>query len=356
MIPVLYPKNETAFTNQGYGALSDAISCVVTEELNGEYELQMTYPVTGKRFGDIILSGIILAEPADDEAPQPFRIYKISKPLKGVVTVDAQHISYQACHIPVLPFTANSASAAMSALISNAVGTCPFSVYTNVTKSGKYKHEYPSSMRDCIGGETESILTKYGGELKWDFYTINLLNHRGTNRNVVLRYGKNVRDLEQESNLEEVITGIVPYYKKTDDTLLTVSGYVVNGSHVAQYPYPRTVALDMTSEFEEEPTAAQLLAKAQSYVADASVGVPKVSISVNFVALWQTEEYAAIKALERVKLGDTVGVYFAELGINTSAEVVRTEYDVLHSRYNNIEVGDPKSNLASTLYRMFQQQ
>ena len=41
---LLYPSTETEFQNNGLGALSDAISCTVTEERNGMYELEMQYP------------------------------------------------------------------------------------------------------------------------------------------------------------------------------------------------------------------------------------------------------------------------------------------------------------------------
>lgn len=43
---LLYPSTETEFQNNGLGALSDAISCTVTEERNGMYEMEMQYPVS----------------------------------------------------------------------------------------------------------------------------------------------------------------------------------------------------------------------------------------------------------------------------------------------------------------------
>lgn len=349
--PVLYAPNEYSFVTS-LGRMIEAISCVVTEVLNGEYELEMEYPVSGPKYSLITLSAVIMAQPADDEDPQPFRIYKISKPLKGVVTINAQHVSYQACFIPVMPFEASTASGALNGLISNSVEGCPFTVYTDITASGEYKQEYPSSMRARIGGEEGSILEVFGGELKWDFYRINLLQSRGQNRNVSLRYGKNVVDLKQEENIEETITGIVPYYRSggEDDEVVTLPEKVVNSAYALNYPFPRTIAVDLSGEFEEKPSESQLRSKAQEYVQKNNIGIPAVSIDVSFVALWQTKEYASIAPLERVKLGDTVGVYFDKLGINTSAKVSKTEYDVLHDRYTGITIGDQKDNLANTLF------
>ena len=48
---LLYPSTETEFQNNGLGALPDAISCTVTEERNGMYELEMQYPVSGSHYG-----------------------------------------------------------------------------------------------------------------------------------------------------------------------------------------------------------------------------------------------------------------------------------------------------------------
>ena len=95
MIPILFGKNATDFSTNGIGRLSDAISCTVTLEANGGYELAMTYPMTGEHFADIQMDSIILAKPDGRRNNQAFRVYKISKPLNGQVTINAEHIS---CH------------------------------------------------------------------------------------------------------------------------------------------------------------------------------------------------------------------------------------------------------------------
>ena len=92
MIPILYESTETAFTSQGLGSLSDATMCVVTEERNGAYELEMEYVEGGVHFEDLKVSRIILAKPSQLATPQPFRICKITKPLNKRVQVFAQHI------------------------------------------------------------------------------------------------------------------------------------------------------------------------------------------------------------------------------------------------------------------------
>ena len=83
------------------GFLAEALTCVVTEERNGIFELELTYPVSGLMFPELCADRLIKAKPNDTADCQHFRIYQISKPLNGIVTVSAEHISYTLSHYPV---------------------------------------------------------------------------------------------------------------------------------------------------------------------------------------------------------------------------------------------------------------
>lgn len=100
---ILYGPNELEFDNQGYGVLSDASNAIATEELNGKYEVTFEYPMNGIHFNELVLGRIILVNPTPFAGKQPFRIYQISKPLKGIVKVSAQHLSYDLSDCPVDP-------------------------------------------------------------------------------------------------------------------------------------------------------------------------------------------------------------------------------------------------------------
>ena len=82
MIPVLYDSTATSFSTFGIGALPDAISPHVVEERNGEYTLELQYPVDGINYEHIGMRSIITAKPNPNKAPQPFRVVRISKPIK----------------------------------------------------------------------------------------------------------------------------------------------------------------------------------------------------------------------------------------------------------------------------------
>ena len=349
MTPLLFAPNTTIFNTNGIGALADAVSCIVTEERNGMFELEMQYPITGLHYSEIALSSIILAVPGDGRTRQPFRIYKITKPLNGIVTVYAQHISYQLSHIPCMPFSAGSAGLALAGFKTYAAEACPFEFWTDVTTVGNYSQVIPASIRSRLGGVEGSILDTYGGEYEWDGYTVKLHAARGADNGVTLRYGKNITDLTQEENISSTITGVCPYWAGTDGITVTLPEKVLSAENAANFPYPRTVPLDLSGEFEEKPTVEELRAKAQVYISKSGIGVPAVSLDVSFVALWQTEDYKDIAPLERVRLCDTVTVLFEKLGVSAKAKVISTVYNVLLDRYDHIEIGDAKSTLAGTI-------
>lgn len=349
MIPILFSADATSFNNNGLGALADCTSCKVTEKRNGEYILTMQYPLDGIHFKDIQKSCIILVKPSDGANNQAFRVYKTKKPINGIVTIEAEHISYQLSMIPTMPFTAESASAALQGLKTNAAEPCPFFFYTDKQTIATYTQEQPASIRSRLGGVSGSILDVYGGEYEFDNYDVHLWAKRGSDKGVTIRYGKNLTDLKQEENIQNVVTGVVPFFAN-EDTLVTLPEKVVESEYVDLYPYPRTVILDLSSEWTDEvPTVEQLRQRAQKYIEDNDIGIPKVSIDVSFIALWQTQEYKDIAPLERVNLCDTVTIIFEKLGIEAKAKVISTEYDVLRERYTKIEVGDAKSTLATTI-------
>lgn len=348
MYPILFEGNTTSFDSYGLGVLSDCVSCVVSEERNGAYELEMTYPVDGLHFSQITHSRIIYAKPSDGGNNQAFRIYKITKPRNGIVTVNAEHISYQLNFIPTGGAEATTCQNALNGLKNNAYESCPFTFYSNNTKAGTYKQSAPASIRSRLGGTQGSILDVFGGEYEWDNFTVKNLADRGSDNGVTLRYGKNITDIKQEENIENTVTGVCPYWAN-EETLVTLPEKVLHSSTASLYPFQRTMILDCSSDFESEPSVADLRQFATNYMAQNNIGYPKVSISVSFVALWQTEEYKDVAPLERVGLCDYVHIYYEKLGIEGVAKVIKTEYDVLLERYNKIDLGDAKSTLGDTI-------
>ena len=354
MKPILYPAGETEFRNNGLGRLSEATKCLVTEERNGQYELEMQYPITGRHYKEIVEERIIAARHDDSDDIQPFRIYKITRPMNGIVTVSARHISYQLSKVAVMPFAANTCAEALAGMIANSVGDCPFTIWTDKLLQASFSVDVPSSFRSLLGGTSGSILDVYGpGEYEWDKFTVKFHTHRGSNQDVMIRYGKNLTDVKKTTDTSNLWTGILPYWAGTDEAeqavLVTLPEKVIYSDMAESFVYRMVVPVDLSSAFQEQPTVEQLRSRAQAYVnANAADGIP-ASIDVSFVALWQTEEYKNWAPLQKLKLCDTVTVYHKGLGIENKAKIVSVTYDVILERYEKMTIGEVKTSLGDSI-------
>ncbi len=374
MIPILYEYNETSFTTEGIGRLTDCLECRVTEERNGIYECEFTYPVDGIRYSEIQEGRIISVIHDDSKTQQPFDIYGRSAPLNGVVTFYAHHISYRLGNVVLRPFTAANVALALSLFQQYSMTGNPFTFWTDKSDTGEFKIVYPRSIREVLGGSDGSILDTFnGGEYEFDKFDVKLYANRGTDTQVEIRYGKNLSDLKHDIDISGSYNAVAPYYKSGDDDVvvpgsIVISSYVQpestvlttntganittnTGADIELYTADYVVApLDLSSEFESRPTGAQLTSKATEWMQKNKPWLPSENITVDFVALWQIPGYEDFTSLQRVKLCDTVSVIYPELGVNAVRQkVIKVVYDVLNERYSSIELGMTEKSLAQTI-------
>ena len=342
----LFNPTDSDFSTNGIGVISDAVSCFVTQTLNRAYELQMSYPVTGARYSNLVLRGIIVAsaDPVSDE--QPFRIYRITKPLNGIVTVYARHLAYDLQGIVDAPFTADTLRDALLGFASNAVGNCPFSFDTDKTVASPFSVPFPSSIWDSFSGREGSLLDTYGGECEFNGWTVFLHTRRGSDRGVTIAYGKNLTSYQQDQNNAAVYTGVYPYW--TDgETLVTLPEQVINAAGV--YDFSRILSLDLSEAFETAPDENALRSRANAYMTENEIGVPSVSWTISFAMLEQSEEFKSSGILTRILLGDTVHVLFPLYNVTASARAVTVKWNALLNRYESVSLGNVKANLAQTI-------
>lgn len=340
MNPILFSADETAFTSHGLGELVDAISCYVTHEINGEYELMMTYPMSGSHYDDIGNRTIVLASVDPVYDPEPFRVYRITKPLNGIVTVYARHICYDMSGIVKGPVTASSMQLALAAL-----STEPFELTTARSVAVPFVTKTPRNLWKLIGGEEGSLLDVYRGEWIFNKFTAENVASMGADYGVTVIYGKNLLDMTQEEEIDAMYSAVHPFWYNAEADLLVDGGEVEAGS----IGYDRVFLYDCSDRWQEAPTVAQLQAAAQAYINDHDMTVPKVSLSLNWQMLADCVEYADQATLDRVSLGDTVHVSFERLGVNATARVRKIKWNVLLDRYDRVDIGSVKQNLAEIL-------
>lgn len=333
-------------TTNGLGQFQP-LTATVTEELNGIFEAEITLLATDKHFKDLKVDGLLNISVGENNR-QMFRIYYISKPLNNVVTVKAQHITYDLNKVAVKPFTATGAVATKNAMLSNIVsaGQYPFTMTTNITNtSSVFTLDVPKSFRECLGGWEGSILDVFRPEYEWDNLTVKMLAKRGSDNGVRIAYGKNLTDLNQEENIQNVYTSVLGFARVNDTT------YVGSLYNKVTATYPRVLIVDFSSDFDYDatPTVAELTTKAREYATNNAIETPEVNLTISFVPLYQTEEYKNIAPLERVSLGDTVHVYFDKLGVETSSRVIKTVWNANLDRYDSVELGSTKANLNTVI-------
>lgn len=371
MIPVLHRADERTFNSNGIGRLTDCVSCIVTEERNGIYELELKYPITGKLYQEMCVNGGIIGAIHDDRHDiQLFDIYAHTDPIDGIVTFNAHHISYRLANVILQPFSGTSVGDTFSKIPLNTINTCPFMFWTNKTTSGDFELTKPDNVRAILGGQEGSILDVFGsGDYEFDNFDVKLYANRGFDTGVTIRYGKNMSSIENKEDDSSSYSAIVPYWVGSDG--VTVYGGMVVSPTIRAKTFPWTDermfniedgngeviefrsaiitprAVDFSSDFQEQPTPAQLEERATQYMVANETWEMYRNIKVDFVQLWQTPEYANVASLQRVSLCDLVSVYFPEMGIiQNKQKVIRVDYNVLLERYDSIELGQAQTTLS----------
>jgi phage minor structural protein len=352
MIPILYEKTETQFTSNGLGRLRDIVRCECTEERNGIYEVEFDYPVDGQNF-DLIQSGRIIAVKHDEtDDVQPFDIYSYTKPIDGLVTFFGKHISYRQSLMVASGSNINSLADAF-AMLSGAVPSNPFSYWSDFTSTSYMAaaNGQPQSVRQLLGGVEGSILDTYRGEYEWDKWTVRLWRSRGRQVPFTIRYGLNLLDYNEEADYSESYSAVVPFWLGQDDkgADIVVKGGLINSGLPTYNGRTDTVPLDLSDKFETRPSKSQLEAMAESLMSSNNPTLPQRTISVDFIRLRDSADYARFEKLQECRLCDSVRVVFPRYGMEGYYKIVKTVYDVLLEKYTSLELGTLSTSLSDAL-------
>lgn len=347
MIPILFEATETSFITNGIARLRDAASVLVTEEKNGVYELNMTYPVDGAHFEDIIPGRIIAVTHDESGDIQPFDIVSYSKPIDGMATFHAVHISYRQSFLTVTGQNINSLADALD-LLATAEPTNPFTYQTDISSNAYLAAAdgTPKSVRQLLGGSEGSILDAYGGEYEFDGFTVNLWRKRGQNRDFAVRYGINMTAYQDDTDYLGAFTSCIPFWTGGDAVVI---GNKVDSGLTSYNGRDLCVPLDLTDKFETEPSTADLEAEALAYMTSNQSNLPQQNIKVDFLRLQDFSGYEDFQNLMACNLCDTISVVFPKYAMTGTYQIVRTVWNVLENRYQEMELGALQTTLAEAL-------
>lgn len=331
----IHEKTAKTFDTFGLGALVPS-HCVVEEELNGAYELELKHPYDeGGKWKRIERGRILYA--STPKGMQPFRIYYV-KPSMKEIAVNARHIFYDLLDNQCEPIShSGTAGAALAALQAAFAYPMPFSFDTDISLTGTLTTGRMNPVQALLSDDEEvtSFVKGYGGELLRDGFRVSVKAALGQDKGVSIRYGKNLVGLEVTEDESNVKTRIVCYGKNGSVTL--------ESPHLGDYIYPKIYTLE-----DENKTLSEVQAEGQKLL-DEGCDIPSINIKVDFVALEKTVEYREYAVLEEVFLGDMVTVINTKMGFRKRAKVISYEWDCLLEQYDDVELGDFIPTLAASV-------
>lgn len=351
MIPFLLDKNKSLATlvsdrTGGVGEITGAFDGRAIEEANGLKEISFKLPIDSSRYSQIEVGSYLKVKADEYHDLQIYEIYRITKPIDGIVTIYAQHISYILGKATVNPFTSTGITQTCQKMLQNLVGTYPFTFTSDIVNTeSSFTLDVPMSFRKAIGGWKGSILDTFGGELDWDNLDVHLYASRGQDKGVKIEYGKNLTSLTQEENIANVYDAVIGYATINDIV------HVGDIQKITTTDSPRTLNVDFSDKFDSQTTYTDeqiktlLNSYALSYAQNNDIGKPKVNLKVSFEVLSKFEEYKDIALLEQTALFDKITILFSKLGVEATAKIIRTEYDFINEKMISVELGDAKTNL-----------
>lgn len=360
MIPRLYGAKEKDFGHNGIGLLVDTISCLVTEEQNGYYELELTYIVGSFLCQLLVEDNIIKAKANEEHDPQLFRIYYVSEEINGTIQVKAEHISYdlRGNFIENIMLAGVTCQEAGQQMLSKLEEPHNFTFSSDIEMTGNYNVTRYNGL-ESIAGSRGSLLDTFGNGAKLirDNFNISLNKTRGKSNNVLISYAKNLIGYKRQVDCTDIITKIYPYAivrknigteedpQEIEETIVLPERFI-NSLNYDKYAHGKIVSVDYSSN-ETVKDIASLRSVASKFFNETKQDEPNINYQVEFINLYGTSEYDSLnlRALEKICMDDTVIVRDFRFGRNIEARVIKTVYNSLLERYEKIELGKFRESL-----------
>lgn len=323
------------FDNNGLGVLNECIFAEITEELNGQYYLEIEYPANSKKAK--YLKEFIIVKAND----QLFRIYKVEK-IQSVdkrIKIYANHIYYDLSNYFIedeRPTNASVKTAMQKAMV-NGLSTI-YSVDSDIIIANTLYMVEMSPAEAMF-----KIIERWDqGELVRDNYDIKILKQRGKDNGVLIKYGKNISGLKVTVDTTDVVTKLYP--KGANGIKLTERYInVPNWDSDLYPPFPIIKKVEL-KEAEDEVTLRKLATDLAKII-----GLNSVNIQLDFIELSKTREYSRFKDLEKVDVGDIVTVRHSEFDIDVKVKVIKIKRDLLTGINTKVELGQPLGDFLKSI-------
>ena len=299
--------------------LHEANSAIVKEEQNGDFTLNVRYPITDSGIYQLIKEDMLIKAPAPVLGPQLFRI---KKPIENNdhLEIQAYHITDDVMKRSVKPLKVVNLSCAMalSQMVQNAKADIQdFSFTSDIWDKRTFNTTEDDTLYSILLDGKHSIVGTWEGELVRDNFALTVKKNRGTDRGVIITTHKNLKSYQRTKDSQNVVTRI--YAKSTfkaegaeQETTLKVT---VDSPLINSYPY--------VNEKEYENNNAKTVDELRQW-AEAKFkneGIDKSSDAIKIEAYELDGQV--------VHMGDTVNIKSRKHNVDLYKKAVAYEFDCL---------------------------
>lgn len=329
-------------------------SCKIKAVLNGEWYLEIAHPIDEDNRWQYIEEEAVLK--VDSFLPEK-QLFRISKPVRSEsgISATAYPIFFDAAKdcflVDVRPTKANGQEALLAMCAPNA----KYTAVSDIAMKNTAYYVRKNLLNAISGSEENSFLNRWGGEIIYNNYTIQINQRAGSDQGYRVCYGKNLTGLSKTVEMDDVITRIIP---------VSYNGYMLEGDQpwvdspvIDKYPiiYYREVKFDevkLAADAGEgeagfdtmEELRAELVRQCEQMFAE-GCDKPMVTLKISMAELSGTEEYKDFIDLESVSLGDDVYCSHKKLGITTKARCTQLVYDCIRKQVESVTLGDYVPNV-----------
>lgn len=375
MLPLLYPKNTKKadfFTSNGLGFFDKCLKCVVAEERNASYELECEILRTDRLSKNVTPGAFIKVRANAKDDPQVFEIYQVTTD-ETKIKINAQHVKYFLNYnVTTEPFSDETGTPTelwTKLQIFLAVDN-PFEFYTDINTTHKILKgvEINLSAGEILAGVRGSFLDIFGGEFKFDNFTVNFLQNRGEQTGVCLRYGSNISSTEQTADNITVYSHILPYayvYSKVEgddwnieQMYLSRLDGAIDITTGAVFEYKKTLMLDLTDRMQDVivewydtppvPKPSSLSAAIERLNAEATEYLNRYTNELKYPSTSiKIDTTETLSGLQNLGLCDSI--YIMINNEKTTAKITKCVYDSLAEKYTEMEIGKQKKDLSNVI-------
>ena len=348
MIQIYSPDN-TDFKKNGTVLMPE--ECTLSMEINGSWTVDISNPLDD-RFQNIVENAVLKVPTPYGQ--QLFRITQMDKSDTGVsatavpIFLDAQNDTFIYDQRP----TDKNGQQALDIILN---GT-RYTGHSNIDKISTAYYQMKNAV-ECISSDDDNaFLKRWGGEIRYSNYDIYINDRLGADNGMRVEFGFNLNGITEDIDMSGVVTSIIPV-SYNGHTL--PDGETVDSPNINKYPvkyirqirYEDIKLAEDTQEGEEDVTVCDTMEElydalrsraSQEY--DSGIDTPSITYQVDMIDLAKTQEYAHLKQLVTVNLGDTVHVRHRRLGIETTARVIAMTYDCITQSPASLTIGDYVEN------------